>query len=181
MKRPVKQRTTIQLVVKRLVLSIKCSISDAMWDEFKRYKDQSKESAKKWMNTFRRNVENYIENSRAINESPIKNRHNITSEFMDRGICYNYKNNVYDLEIVIGNEDFSNSWEGIPVTCLRDEYDEWIKSESIVNKEIGNLALPLIYKGIETPAEVMPWRIECQAIDFILADGEVEEFDDDEE
>ena len=181
MKRPVKQRTTIQLIVKRLVLSIKCSISDAMWDEFKRYKDKSKESAKKWMGTFRRNVENYIENSQAIDESPIKNRFNITSEFMDRGICYNYKNNVYDLEIVIGNEDFSNSWEGIPVTCLRDEYDEWIKSESIVNKEIGNLALPMIYKGIETPAEVMPWRIECQAIDFILVDGEVEEFDDNEE
>lgn len=177
MNKPVKQRTTIQLVVKRLVLSIKCSISDAMWDEFKRYKDQSKESAKKWMYTFRRNVENYIENSYAIDESPIKNRYNITSEFMDRGICYNYKNNVYDLEIVIGTYD----WEGIPVTCLRDDYNEWIKSDSIANKEIGNLALPLIYKGIETPAEVMPWRIECQAIDFILADGEVEAFDDDEE
>lgn len=177
MNKPVKQRTTIQLVVKRLVLSIKCSISDAMWDEFKRYKDQSKESAKKWMYTFRRNVENYIENSYAIDESPIKNRYNITSEFMDRGICYNYKNNVYDLEIVIGTYD----WEGISVTCLRDDYNEWIKSDSIANKEIGNLALPLIYKGIETPAEVMPWRIECQAIDFILADGEVEAFDDDEE
>ena len=68
MKRPVKQRTTIQLVVKRLVLSIKCSISDAMWDEFKRYKDQSKESAKKWMDTFSRNVENDIENNLAIAE-----------------------------------------------------------------------------------------------------------------
>ena len=181
MKRSVKQRTTIQLVVKRLVLSIKCSIPDAMWDEFKRYKDQSKEAAEKWMGIFRRYVENYIENSQAIAESPIKNRFNITSEFMDRGICYSYKNNVYDLEIVIGNEDFSNNWGGIPVTCLRDEYDEWIKSESIVNKEIGNLVLPLIYKGIETPPEVMPWRIECQAIDFILADGEVEEFDDEEE
>lgn len=181
MKRPVKQRTTIQIVVKRLVLSIKCSISDAMWDEFKIYKDHSKEAAKKWMDTFRRYVENYIEYSQAIDESPIKNKYNITTEFMDKGICYNYKNNVYDLEIVIGNEDFSNSWEGIPVTCLRDEYDEWIKSESIVNKEIGNLALPLIYKGIETPPAIMPWRIECQAIDFILADGEVEVFDDDKE
>lgn len=181
MKRPVKQRTTIQLVVKRLVLNIKCSISDAMWDEFKSCKDRSSEAAKKWMYTFRNYVENYIEHSQAIDESPIKNMYNITSEFMDRGLCYSYKNNAYDLEIVIGNEDFSNDWEGIPVTCLRYDYDDWINSEGIIKKEIGNLALPLIYKGIETPPEVMPWRIECQAIDFILADGEVEEFDDDEE